>query len=184
MEEQKVILDDSPEAAVYETRQVTGWFSTDGKYFYGNDERQAKYMGSTHRKCDKCGGLISKNSFCRSCWDRKQQEDYLAMPIVEWDGKAPICLTGGEHYFFSEDDLYCYCDNNEVQPQDLQLVLCKPIYAHKLESEDWCDELPEEGEVPDWLITAIKEFNEKVRSQNEPLSYLPGDKRVNVKFEV
>jgi len=183
MEEQKIVMEDSPEAAVHETRQITGWFSRHG-HVCGNDENHARYLGSTHRKCPKCEEPIPNNSYCHPCWDKKQNDEYQAMPIIEWDEKSPICLRDGEEYFFSADDLYSYCDNNEIQPQDLQLVLCKPIYAHKIDEEDWIDDLPEEGEIPDWLIEAIDEFNNTIKLNKEPLSYTPGNTRVKVNFKV
>ena len=42
----QIILPESPEAASVQT--VTGWVSRTGRY-WGNDERMARYDGSTHR---------------------------------------------------------------------------------------------------------------------------------------
>ena len=49
MAEKQIIMEDSPEAASIQT--VTGWVSRTGR-FWGNDERMARFDGSTHNRRD------------------------------------------------------------------------------------------------------------------------------------
>ena len=49
MAEKPIIMEDSPEAASIKT--VTGWVSRTGR-FCGDDERMARFDGSTHNRRD------------------------------------------------------------------------------------------------------------------------------------
>lgn len=51
--EEKIIMYDTPAAAMYRTG-IEGWVSSDG-HFFGKGERAehlARYSGSTHHKCE------------------------------------------------------------------------------------------------------------------------------------
>lgn len=89
MTDKKIIMEDSPEAASIKT--VTGWVSSTGR-FWGDDERMARFDGSTHKRCD-CGAVIAHRSYCRACSDRKEAEKWEAMPEAEWDGVAMLKLS-------------------------------------------------------------------------------------------
>ena len=52
-QEEKTILFTSDEAAKY-TDGISGWVSRDG-FFWGKDERAARYHGCTHVLCEDCG---------------------------------------------------------------------------------------------------------------------------------
>lgn len=55
---------------------------------------------------------------------------------------------------------------------DLRLVICEPNYVRRLEPDYCCDELAEDGDVPDEVFEAMKEFNEAVACI--VLSWSPG----------
>lgn len=171
----KVVMADSEEAASIKT--VTGWVSRTG-HFWGDDERMARYDGSTHRLCE-CGAVIEQRSFCRACSERKDREKYLAMPSVAWDGEVPLNLHGTDTYFFDEDSLLDHCADNECQPQDLPLVICVPKYASQIDgSEHYCDDLPEDGELPAELEEAFRVLNEAIQACMTPLCWYPGKNSV------
>ncbi len=170
--EEKIIMYDSPEAAKQVT--LTGWLSADNRFF-GKDEHMARFSGCTHQKCE-CGSVMSRGyTKCEECRHKASQDRYLAYPVVEWDGKEPICIYDDDKYFFNYDDLMEYCGDNELEPEDLCLVLCKPNYFGSIHADYWGDVLPEDGDLP-------AEFEKQLNTLNEYIKTLPpaswsGDKK-------
>jgi hypothetical protein len=103
------------------------------------------------------------------------------MPFVEWDGKSPVCLFHSDKFFFDESSIEDYCEENEIDLADLDLVICEPQYAPELEGDFFADYLPSErdDELPDELQSAIDEFNAKVKAYGTPLSWVPGKNRTS-----
>ena len=178
--ENKVILYDSEEAAKQVT--ITGWASRHG-HFYGDgpsSEHIARWDGCTHKVCetDGCDNLVPKHkgTICTDCWTSKQQARFDAMSKQAWDWITPLCLHNGDEYFFSVDDIFDYCENNDTKPEDLDLVICTPNYARGLE-DDCFGELPEDCKLEaiskelQGMIDGINMFI----SENRPiLSWSPG----------
>lgn len=171
-EEKVIILPDDPKAATLET--VTGWVSRKG-FFFGKDERLARYDGSTHRPCSECGELIEKNGYCRPCHAKKEIAKYEAMPKKKWDGVGMLYSQTEDRYFDGMDDVEGYCDSEEVTPESLRLIIGEPTYAGTIEpNEYYCDDLPEEGDVPSDLQKAFDDLNEFIRESKIVLSWHPG----------
>ena len=171
----KVIMQDSPEAATYRT-DIKGWVSRDG-IFCGDGkagERNARYQGSTHRKCAKCGEVIPKTGYCAACHDKRIVDKYKAAPRKKWDGDTPLVIAGSDQYFWTAGDLSDYCEENECSENDLMLMICEPQYAREICSDIWEGELPEDVDVPDELEDAIQAFNEAVKAYGKPLSWTEG----------
>ena len=179
-----VILPTSHEAATYRT-DIKGWVSRSGRYF-GEDERLARYDGSTHSVCTTCGAPAQKyRLYCDACQDKRDAAAWEALPLVEWDGETPLCVYRGDTYFFDIDQVRDYAENSGEKVSELQLVLCKPICAHKLDMDDWADELPEDDDGPEWLREAITAFNAAIAAhRTEPLSWRLGRQRVVLADEV
>lgn len=168
-----IVMEDSPEAA----RQVavTGWVSRQG-FFFGDDERTARYDGCTHRKCGDCGQPVVKHWLkCEACRHKDEVARYQALPKKPWDGVTPLALYGGDKYFFDESDLEMYCEDHDVKVQDLLLVFCDPVKPGEISPNDlFADELPEDGEVQDAdVLAAVEQLNAALRKA-EPFSWLPG----------
>jgi hypothetical protein len=179
MPKDKMILTTSDEAATYKT--VTGWVSRDG-YFFGNDERSARYSGATHRPCEECGKPIEKSRVrCSECQEKKSRALFLAMSTKEWDRETPLYSRHVEEFFFDEESLLDYCDEELCHTiEEMELIICEPRYARQLDVDDFCDELPEDrDEAPEALMVAIDEFNERVKGLG-PLSWTPGKYRAIV----
>lgn len=167
--EKEIILPDDPRAATLQT--VTGWVSRDG-FFYGNDERTARYSGSTHRKCEKCGGLIERNSFCRTCADRAEVEKFEAMPRKEWHEKSILYSVTKDCYYNTPDDAEDDIDIGGTL-EDLRLIICEPNYCRAIDSDYCCDELADDqDEPPAEVLEAMDAFNEAV--SGVILSWSPG----------
>ena len=171
-----IVLPDSQEAASIQT--VTGWVSRDG-YFYGNDERLARWAGSTHRLCESCGNVFVKNSYCEPCAKKRRDDEIASLPMREWKGE-PVYLESADEYFFEPSDFYDYCLDNDLNPKDQVLLFVTPNYASEIDpNEHYADDLPEEGDVPAELSEAFDALNEVIRMRSSALSYSPGKERVD-----
>ena len=178
-----VILPTSAEAATYRT-DVKGWVSRHGHYF-GADERLARLHGCTHSVCN-CGAPAEKyHRFCDACQAKRDAERWEALPLVEWDGETPLCIYRDDTYFFDIDQVRDYAAENGEKVSELRFVLCKPVYARRLEVDYWADQLVEGDDAPSWLEDAVDEFNEVIaKHRTEPLSWMPCQQRVVLADEV
>ena len=175
--ENKIILMDSPEAATETT--ITAWKSASG-HIYTN-EHVARYEGCTHRKCEYCGEPCLKRwSACESCRAKRKKEAFMALPVVEWNGKDPICLYNSDKYFFGHDDLEDYCEQEEIDKKDLMLVLCEPVELRTLDYDFFEDCLADEQELPEEIQKAIDEFNAKIAAYPHVISWVPAKKRIKL----
>lgn len=179
--EKKVIMYDSPEAATYRT-DIEGWVSADGFYCGKGEagEQAARYRSATHKKCE-CGEVIEMRTYttCNSCRHKKSVEYYNKLPFKKYDG-SPVVDWDGDTYFFSEEEIQDYLDNNELESIDL--LFCKENNWSKIEYDYWQDDLPEnsDGELPKKMQEALDALN-KVISELPACSYSPGKIRTSYK---
>lgn len=170
MSDDKIILPDSPEAA--QLRTITGWVSRDGRFF-GDDERIARYAGSTHSVCE-CGNVTEKMyTACADCRKKHKEERIAKFPRQEWDGATPLYSEALDRYMFSVDDIEDLMVDHELEFDALQPLVCSPNRARMIEMDDFCDELPDHGEPPDALVEAADAFNKAV--EGLVLSWSPTD---------
>lgn len=161
MADEKVVMFDSDEAATFKT-DISGWVSRDGR-FYGKDERCARYDGCTHRTCE-CGKVHDKHRIrCASCDSLKRDEKFNSFPVEQYDGTTPCCLFDAETYFWDEQAILDYLADLD-EGSVVQLCKCKPGYLHTLDYEDWADDLPEDGELPDDVATAMEALNVAIKA--------------------
>lgn len=170
---------DSDEAATHKTN-ISGWV-TGGGLYYGKDEHIARWAGCTHIRCE-CGRIREKSyTICEDCRRKKSNERYAALPFVEWDGVTPLTLWDDDQYFFGEDDIAEYCEDNEIKSADLLLVICDPVYLSPLHEDYWSDSLPEEGELPPAIQKLVKELNDAIKKEG-PACWKQGKKRTAVEI--
>lgn len=185
MSEEKVIMQESDEAATFRTG-LSGWVSSTGQYF-GNGpdaERMARYAGSTHSLCE-CGKAAKKPYIrCEDC-RRKQDEDaYLKLPEVIWDGVMPLAIFDDDKYFFDEDDILQYCEDNDCISSDIRLVTCTPnkyteVNCDAIAPEDVSPE-DYDGYLPKPIQTALDALNKTIREYTGVFSWSAGKERVTV----
>lgn len=186
MEEKKIIMYDSPEAATYRTN-IKGWVSSQGHY-WGNGEageRAARYDGSTHKKCEDCGTVIvaKGSTICDECRFTRRCREYNKLPYKEYDG-SPVALPDGGKYFFTESDILDYIeemeDDGEKIPKQIDLLFCEENYYRPVDIDLWADEAPEDwdGELPKEMQDALDKLNEVI-SRMPPQSYSPGKIRTS-----
>jgi hypothetical protein len=171
MIDEKIVMRDSDEAAQLKT--VTGWVSRNGQ-FYGDDERTARWAGCTHEVCDGCGKVIQRG-WCKGCREKKDVEKWLAAERAEYDGVAMLYSDSSDKYFSDEVEAEEYAEDNGISMDDLRLYICNPVYGRPIDSGHFCDELPEDGEVPDSIGFAMDALNKAIKDAG-PLSWYPGKK--------
>lgn len=158
----KVVLYDSPEAASFVT--VTGWMSRNG-IFYGDDERTARWYGCTHIPCEQCKEPTRKGySICDKCRGVEERERYEKLERRPWT-EGPVAIYRDDHYFWDDDDILEYCEEEGINPDRLMLVLCKPCDLPVLDANDFLkDVLPEDQYCEDkGILEAAAAFNEAVK---------------------
>lgn len=169
MTDEKVILYSSPEAA--SLRTVTGWVSRGG-YFSGDSEHIARLMGCTHIECEKCGAPSRKYyRHCASCQRVIDDEKYKNMPRAKWDEIGFIYSQTREEYFCSFSEAVDALDENETL-ESMQLVICKPNYARKIDYDNYAEMLSDNDDLPKEVCDAIEAFNAAI--DGIILSWYPG----------
>jgi hypothetical protein len=178
MSQEKILYNDD-RAARHVT--VTGWTDAMGR-FWGSDENAARYSSCTHMLC-ACGKEMNKGwTKCDACRRQALIIRYNGMPFEEWDGIEPICVIDASEneYFFSEEELLDYCETEDIKPQDLMLVICKPNYPRLVSGDYWSDSFPEDQTEDDVfsseVLKKISELN-KLLKEHKPISYSPGTVR-------
>lgn len=174
---EEVVLYTDPTAASLKT--FTGWVSRDGR-FWGKDEAAARYSGCTHKICE-CGNLMKRfYTKCDQCISKLELERYNNLPFKEWDGKSPVYSDAYDKYFFEYDDISDYCEEENIDPVDLRLVLCVPNKYYHVRSDYWEDIMPEDsgGDLPKALQEALNNLH-KVIDNLPPASWCPGKVRTN-----
>jgi len=158
----------------------------DGRYY--SDEDSARRNNSTHKLCG-CGKEMYNGSLrCDSCQREATRDRWRKMPHEDWDGVAPICIIDADEqeYFFSEEDLLDYCENNECEPDGLMLVFCESNHLSEIDFEYWDDVFPSDSDPENILSTEmqskLEELN-KIIKDHRPVSYSPGKIRTSYKPE-
>lgn len=185
---QKIIMYDSPEAAKLVT--VECWQASTGQLIPLNQhdaEHLARYIGSTHKKCDVCGELVAKNSWCRTCQRRKESERYDKAEKRPWPEVGGVFW--GDEYFSSPEDIVTEAemqieaDANLLEFLETQHIwVSEPVYLHQISEDTWCDDLPEESDgydIPSEVQAALKKLNEVIAKQG-PSCYTQSKYRLDV----
>jgi hypothetical protein len=173
------VMYESDEAASVQT--VTGWVDGYGR-FWGNNEHMARYVGSTHKLCE-CGNIMSKGyTICDKCSAKKIRERYFECKFQEWDGNTPLALWYDDKFFWDEDDIEYYLEDNELEPSDLMLVLCYENRLNPFPEDRWNELLPEDGELPKEVRDAIDNLNLVIEKQ-KPISWSPSNIRTEYKLK-
>ena len=182
---QNYIFPESTESAKF-VENISGWVDRNG-LFFGKEEGAARYSGATHIRCTGCGNVISKNSYCNVCAERKDAEQYMNAPRQEWDGKTPLYSETRDEWYFNKDDLaddaYCFAEENgylidgnfdHVFVFDkMMLYLGTPTKLSNVDQDYWCDDLAEDQDLPGEILDALDALNEEIDKINNstPVSW-------------
>lgn len=176
----KEILFESDEAAKPHTMQ--GWVSSENRFYA--DEAMARYDGCTHKTC-ACGrGVHEKHwTCCQLCRSEKDDLKFQQMPEVPFAQVDVCCLRSGETFFFDEQDLLDWCEDNSVDPWTVQLVVCEPSWPGEVDPDDFFEDiLPEDTATEDAspeIAAAFQVLNDVISKNKKPFSWFPGKKRTS-----
>jgi hypothetical protein len=180
---EEIILESNDNAAKIKT--ITGWVSSNGRFF-GKNEQAARYDGATHKKCP-CGAIIPITTYCGICHQKRQKEKYNAMPFKEWDGDTPICTFDNDIFFYCHDGVREHCEENDIRPKDLELVICSPVSPSEIDESHFDDDLAEDHNLSDVasneLIDALDKINKIIRD-HDPFCWMPGEYRTTVEVDL
>ena len=171
---EKIILNSSDDAAKF-VEGISGWVDSRG-FFFGKDERSARYSGCTHTACEECGEPAPKAYIkCDKCREKKAIEIYAKRETTEWYEDRPVWSGYVDKYFNSSDEIHDHCGEHGIEPSALRLVLCEPVFLSKINDDFWADDLPEDsdGELPEEIFKAVQELNELLEKHG-PVSWVPG----------
>ena len=168
----KQILNTSDEAAKFVTN-ISGWVDRHGRFF-GKEEDMARWSGCTHIVCPDCGNPTPKGyTICKTCREKKAVERYETKERKEWDGETPLYSDFLDKYFFSEDDLSDFMEDCRCTATSLRLIICEPVYLRQIDTDYFCDELADDGELPEAVVAALNNLNVAIRDE-DPVSWMLG----------
>jgi len=181
-DDEKVIMYDSDEAATHETRTITKWWSRHGGGWADSKEGEhfARYDGCTHRKCEKCGEVYEKNSYCKSCVAANRRDRFNELPVIDWNGKCMVYSEALDEYFQEPILAVEAGDEHGLKPSELMLTECKRLALNELSSDRWYDELHEDDSAIKEIEGLIEKFNEEL-AKIETNTWYPGKRAINVK---
>jgi len=179
MKNETVILFEDESSAKF-IENISGWVDINRRFFGNNKDSEniARYSSCTHQRCE-CGEIMKKGwTKCEKCRTASEIEKYNLLPFKEWDGKEIVYSDYADKYFRDSDEIEDYCEEEEIEPSELRLLLCVPNHFDQIDSDIWSDVLPEdfEGELPRKLQDALNAFNEVIKSLS-PASYSPSKTR-------
>lgn len=127
-------------------------------------DRITKDQIATHADCEECNIEFEKDythqRHCFNCSQKKKAEKFAKLPLVDWDGKTPLCIWGDDQYFFSEDDIEQYCEDHEIEKDQLHLELCKETSFGEINiGELFMDDLHDDWEADSQLAELEDKMN-------------------------
>lgn len=174
MKDEKIILAEDDEAAKFVTG-LSGWVDKNG-VFWGQLEEMARYASATHKRCEECKTAIIKRGyrFCANCQEKKDIERYNKLEKKVWDGESYLYSDRDDVYFSDYQELHDYINEHKIENIDsLRLIICEPEYLRELDEDYWADDLPEDTELPDSVLSAIETLNASLKDAGI-VSWSPG----------
>lgn len=166
-----------------------GWECVKCSRFYIGDsaEHAARYCCHTDAPCptDGCTRRRGRHRVhCDECWHRISWERYAKLEQVNdsWapSNLCPLAIDESDRYFFDKEDLFEYCQEHDLKPSDLKLLMC---WEHSPSGfsigEHVTDYLLEDGNVPGTPeeISAVERVVNDYFEKHRPWSWYPDHKR-------
>lgn len=138
----------------------------------------------THVDCEDCGVEFEKrytyDKSCLRCQDKRNHQRYLKLDLVEWNGEDALNLFNDDKYFWELEEILEYCDENEIELKDLELVttyktIFSPIDWETIEQ----DQTHEDWQPSNEFKAKVNEFNKWLTSQSTN-TWMPTNKRIDI----
>ena len=137
-----------------------------GKDHYFHEKELAEMELAIGQECRVCGKNTGYKSrlVCDACTTRLANEAYNNKPYTEWNGSDALVIYNTDIYFFNEDGLEQYCEENEIDSKDLKLMICEkepvPQFSTSSfleDSSEWFEEIPNEEEIDEKINKILQE---------------------------
>lgn len=174
MTEEKIILAEYDDAAKFVTG-LSGWVDRNG-VFWGQLEEMARYSSATHKRCEECKEAIIRRGypFCANCQEKKDIERYNKLEKKVLDGESYLYSDRDDVYFADYQELYDYIYEREIENIDsLRLIICEPEYLRELDADYWADDLQDDTDLPESVLSALETFNASLKAAGI-VSWSPG----------
>lgn len=147
-------------------------------------DRISKNQIATHVDCEDCGIEFEKDytiqRFCFVCNSKRNSEKYSQLELVEWDGKSMLCVWDDDTFFSDPDEALEYCEENEINPAELRLVICKETSFGNINiAECLQDDLHEDWE-PDAELTRIQKELDTYLKTASTNTWTASNKRISL----
>jgi len=175
-EQEEIILSDSPKAAAKATityedpnnpgKIITsyGWVSRHHTFF-GDNEKIARYHGSTHNVCERCQKPTDKPyTKCPVCRAKAEEERYFRMEYQPWNGKAYVFDYNTGEYFYDLDSFLTHYEDSGEDIELARLVLTRPVFINEVSIDYFEDCFPEDHDPPAEFLQILEEFNMKIKT--------------------
>lgn len=153
-----------PEGVEANQETITLW---KGKTHYFHDKELAECELAISQKCISCDEPTGNPYYiiCEDCKIKKEDESYEKLPFKEWDGKTPLVIYKTDTYFYNEDDVVSHCDDNEINPENLNLVICEKVEIPQFRVSDliddiwdWDCDIPHENDIDDEINAVLRKY--------------------------
>lgn len=186
MQTEKIILPEDAEQLI-EQVNLDVWKVSDKKYFLTKESAIDHVI--TNKKCE-CGNLMNKyNSKCYDCLNKERIKEnkikYMKKPFQEWDDETPLCLYNDDKFFYCEDEVHDYLEENNLTQGEIQLCICAPNHPPQIDYYVFCEDImPEDvddvADLAPEITKKIDELNEFIKTQ-PPISWNEGPFRTELK---
>lgn len=147
-------------------------------------DRITKDQIATHSDCQMCGNEFEKDytyqRFCTECGSKKDAEKYYELGLVEWDGKSMLCVWGDDTFFSDLDDALIYCEDNEIDPANLKLVICEETSFGNINIAECLQDYLHENWEPDSELTRIQNELDLYLRKASTNTWTAGNKRIDL----
>ena len=96
---------------------------------------------------------------------------------IKWDEIMPAYSLNQDAYFVSWSEVIDYCSALNLEPEELYLVSCLPVYLKKVTRDFWKDQLDEDEPLPSAVDKALKVLNMAV-DMLDPVAYRPASEAI------
>lgn len=156
-----------------------GWACRTCGYYWGDDERAARWCHALDKECDAegCKERTEKSYIkCKTCRDKQDVANWKALPEVEWDGETPLTEHDNDTFFSDEEELERYLEELDLKIEDLRLVICVPQHKPNFDMEDHVSDYLPEGYDCDDTTRINKVVNGWIK-KHVPKMWVPGKTR-------
>lgn len=138
----------------------------------------------THADCKTCSKEFKKqfthSKICGACWNKDEYDKFYAKPLARADYKGMIYDQHTDKYFQDLDDVIEHYEEDKISLDNAMLLTTVESSFNHIDIEQISEEeVHEDWEPSDELLTKIDEFNEFLNTQRTR-TFFPCDTRLDI----